>query len=127
MMSISIKLIFNARIGRPRLFTWGHQRNRNARNVRDRKTVQRDLIEQHGASAVHAAVEQLNQSIDQGDRTGRDFLGASGSRHARMPAVRKQTDPAKAQGCPQLAATGCPRLATGYWIWRDDTSSWRVS
>jgi hypothetical protein len=33
----------------------------------------RALIEQHGTGAAYAAVERLNQSIDQGDRTGRDF------------------------------------------------------
>ena len=33
----------------------------------------RDLIEQHGMSAVYAAVERLNQSIDEGDQIGRDF------------------------------------------------------
>jgi hypothetical protein len=33
----------------------------------------RDLIEQHGMGAVYAAVEHLNQSIDEGDRIGRDF------------------------------------------------------
>jgi hypothetical protein len=33
----------------------------------------RDLIAQHGTGAVYAAVERLNQSIDEGDRIGRDF------------------------------------------------------
>lgn len=33
----------------------------------------RDLIEQHGIRAAYIAVERLNQSIDQGDRNGRDF------------------------------------------------------
>jgi hypothetical protein len=33
----------------------------------------RELIEQHGTGAVYAAVERLNQSIDTGDRNGRDF------------------------------------------------------
>ena len=33
----------------------------------------RDLIEQHGMSAVYAAVERLNQSIDERDHSARDF------------------------------------------------------
>jgi hypothetical protein len=33
----------------------------------------RDLIAQHGTGAVYAAVERLNQSIDEGHRIGRDF------------------------------------------------------
>ena len=33
----------------------------------------RELIEQHGTGAVYAAVERLNQSIDEDDRIGRDF------------------------------------------------------
>ena len=33
----------------------------------------RELIEQQGRRAVHIAVEQLNQSIDQGDMSARDF------------------------------------------------------
>ena len=33
----------------------------------------RELIDQHGTRAVYIAVERLNQSIDQGDRDGRDF------------------------------------------------------
>jgi hypothetical protein len=33
----------------------------------------RELIEQHGTGAVYAAVERLNQSIDEGDQIGRDF------------------------------------------------------
>ena len=33
----------------------------------------RDLIERHGTGAVYAAVERLNQSIDEGDQTARDF------------------------------------------------------
>jgi hypothetical protein len=36
----------------------------------------RDLIEQHGTGAVYAAVERLNQSIDEGDQ----LLGISGRR-----------------------------------------------
>jgi hypothetical protein len=31
------------------------------------------LIEQHGKGAVYAAVERLNQSIDEHDRPARDF------------------------------------------------------
>ena len=33
----------------------------------------RKLIEQHGTGAVYAAVERLNQSIDERDRPARDF------------------------------------------------------
>jgi len=33
----------------------------------------RKLIEQHGARAVHVAVERLNQSIDERDHPARDF------------------------------------------------------
>jgi hypothetical protein len=33
----------------------------------------RKLIEQHGTRAVHVAVEQLNQSIDERDHPARDF------------------------------------------------------
>ena len=35
--------------------------------------IARELIEQHGTKAVYVAVERLNQDIDKGDRTGRDF------------------------------------------------------
>jgi hypothetical protein len=33
----------------------------------------RTLIEQHGANAVHLALERLNESIERGDRASRDF------------------------------------------------------
>jgi hypothetical protein len=33
----------------------------------------RDLIEQHGTPAAHAAVERLNHSIDERDQPARDF------------------------------------------------------
>lgn len=33
----------------------------------------RELVEQHGTKAAYIAVEKLNQSIDQADRSGRDF------------------------------------------------------
>jgi hypothetical protein len=59
----------------------------------------RDLIEQHGTGAVYAAVERLNQSIDEGDQTARDFwaqmvhaiheyqrsIGSRNSRKRRVP------------------------------------------
>ena len=33
----------------------------------------RDLIEQHGTRAAHAALERLNHSIDERDQPARDF------------------------------------------------------